>query len=105
KSTDFSDTRLLDMYEQKEAMEKAVQEAEIAWYAGRGKLEEVENSIRDIRKVKEQQEYMLSELKERANQLRLQETGLAERLSVEFEIEVADIRERESAPESDADSL
>ncbi len=105
KSTDFSDTTLLDLYGQKEAMEKAVQEAEVAMYAERGKLDGVENSIRDIRQQKEQQAYLLNELKEKANALKLQEAGLAERLSVEFEIDVNDLRDREGVPEVAADSL
>ena len=49
-STDFSDTKLLGMYEQKEHMEKAVQEAEVAYYQERGKLDEIENLVRDQRR-------------------------------------------------------
>lgn len=105
KSTDFSDTTLLGMYEQKEAMEKAVQEAEVAMYAERGQLEAVENNIRELRQQKDQQAYLLNELKEKANTLKLQEAGLAERLSVEFEIEVNELREREGAPDIEADVL
>lgn len=105
KSTDFSDTNLLDMYEQKEAMEMAVQEAEVAMYAERGRLEAVEKSIRELREQKDQQAYLLNELKEKANALKLQEAGLTERLSVEFEIDVNDLREREGAPDVSADNL
>lgn len=105
KSTDFSDTTLLDMYEQKEAIELAVQEAEVAMYSERGSLEAVENNIRDLRQQKDQQAYLLNELKEKANALKLQEAGLAERLSVEFEIDVNELREREGAPEIEADLL
>ena len=97
-STDFSDTKLLGMYEQKEHMEKAVQEAEVAYYQERGKLDEIENLVRDQRRENEQNSYLLQQLQEAMNQLRLQENGLTERLSVEFEVDVAALREREVAP-------
>jgi chromosome segregation protein len=101
-STDFSDTKLLDMYEQKEHMEKAVQEAEVAYYQARGQLDEIENHIRDQRRENEQNSYLLQQLQEAMNQLRLQENGLTERLSVEFEVDVAALREREVAPVQEA---
>lgn len=105
KNTDFSDSNLLGMYEQKELMEKAVQEAEISWYQERGKLDELENQIREIRRIREQDDLMLNELKEKANQLKLQETGLAERLSVEFQIAVHEIRDREEQPHASMEQL
>lgn len=98
-STDFSDTKLLAMYEQKEDMEKAVQEAEVAYYQERGKLDELENQIREQRREKEQTDYLLQQLQEAVNQVRMQENGLTERLSVEFEVDAADLRAREQAPE------
>ncbi|MFN3528326.1 MAG: chromosome segregation protein SMC [Bacteroidia bacterium] len=104
-STDFSDTTLLDMYEQKEAMEKAVQEAEVAWYQERGKLDETENQIRELRRGKEQTDYLLQQLHEAVGQLRLQENGLTERLSVEFEVNANDIRLREEPPTQTAEEL
>jgi chromosome segregation protein len=104
-STDFSDTKLLGMYEQKEHMEKAVQEAEVAYYQERGKLDEIENLVRDQRRENEQNSYLLQQLQEAMNQLRLQENGLTERLSVEFEVDVAALREREVAPVLEADVL
>lgn len=97
-STDFSDTKLLGMYEQKEHMEKAVQEAEVAYYQERGKLDGIENHIRDQRRENEQNSYLLQQLQEAMSQLRLQENGLTERLSVEFEVDVAALRERAQAP-------
>jgi chromosome segregation protein len=104
-STDFSDTKLLGMYEQKEHMEKAVQEAEVAYYQERGKLDEIENLVRDQRRENEQNSYLLQQLQEAMNQLRLQENGLTERLSVEFEVDVAALREREVAPVLEAEVL
>lgn len=103
--TDFSDSKLLDMYEQKEAMEKGVQEAEVDYYKEKGKLDEIENHIRDLRREKEQTDLLLQQLQEQANQLRLQENGLMERLSVEFEVDTEELRARETAPESDEKSL
>jgi chromosome segregation protein len=98
-STDFSDTHLLGMYEQKEAMEQAVQEAEVAWYKERGRLDEVENEIRELRRERDQHDYLLRELQEAMNRVKLQENSLTERLSVEFEVDAAELRGRESAPE------
>jgi len=97
-STDFNDTKLLGMFEQKEHMEKAVQEAEIAYYQERGTLDEIENHIRDQRRENEQNSYLLQQLQEATNQFRLQENGLTERLSVEFEVDVEALRARKVSP-------
>jgi chromosome segregation protein len=104
-STDFSDTRLLEMYEQKEAMEAAVVEAEQDWFKERGRLEADEEALRELRKQKEQQAYLFNELKERGLALRLQETSLTERLAVEFEMDAQDLRERVEIPELSAEKL
>lgn len=104
-STDFSDTRLLEMYEQKEAMEAAVVEAEQAWFKERGTLDINEENLRDLRKQKEQQAYLFDELKEKGIALRLQEASLTERLSVEFEIEAQALLERTTAPELAVEKL
>ncbi|MCJ8211111.1 chromosome segregation protein SMC [Mucilaginibacter sp. RS28] len=89
--TDHSDEDLLQMYVQREEMEKATQQAEQVYYGSRGKITEMENEISALRRKKEQAEFVENELKDKRNNLKLDLNALKERLSVEFSIDIEDL--------------
>ena len=89
--TDHSDEDLLEMYSQKEELEKAVQQAEQDYYAARGIITETENEITALRRKKDQAETIENELKDKKNSLKLELNALKERLSVEFNIDIQDL--------------
>jgi chromosome segregation protein len=93
--TGDSDDSLLEMYEQKENLEKATQEAEREYYTWRGQITESENEILQLRKNKEQAELIENELKDARNNLKIELNALKERLSVEFNVDIADLPETE----------
>ncbi|HEY1024566.1 MAG TPA: chromosome segregation protein SMC [Sphingobacteriaceae bacterium] len=97
---DHSDEDLIAMYIQKEELEKGVQEAEQAYYASRGMITEAENQIAVLRKKKEHAEFLANELREQKSSLRIELNALKERLSVEFNIDIADLLETE-VPENE----
>nr|WP_294942069.1 chromosome segregation protein SMC [uncultured Mucilaginibacter sp.] len=102
--TGDSDDSLLEMYEQKENLEKATQEAEREYYTWRGQITESENEILQLRKNKEQAELIENELKDARNNLKIELNALKERLSVEFNVDIADLPETEdNQTESEAD--
>ncbi|MBS1526983.1 MAG: chromosome segregation protein SMC [Bacteroidetes bacterium] len=90
-----SDEDLLEMYSQKEELEKATQQAEQEYYSWRGKINETEDQINLLRRKKEQAEIVENELKDQKNNLKLELNALKERLSVEFNVDIEDLLDAE----------
>lgn len=82
---------LVDLLRRKEEEEKRLNEADQAYYNLRNALNEKESELRHKIKNKEQIEHLLSEIKDKLNELKLQLAGMKERLSVEFRINLDDI--------------
>lgn len=91
--TGNSDENLLEMYQQKEDLEKATQEAEREYYTFRGNITEGENQVLTLRRNKDQAELLENELKDARNSLKIELNALKERLSVEFNVDIADLPE------------
>ncbi|XHR98320.1 chromosome segregation protein SMC [Mucilaginibacter sp. UC70_90] len=100
KLADNSDDNLLEMYEQKENLEKATQQAEQEYYQWRGLITENENQVSSLRRKKENSEVIENELRDERNNLKIDLNALKERLSVEFNIDIEDLPESE-APEGE----
>ena len=90
-----SDDDLLEMYSQKEELEKATQLAEQEYYTWRGQITESENEITLLRRKKDQAEVIENELKDQKNNLKIELNALRERLSVEFNIDINEILDTE----------
>ena len=75
----------------KQEDEKKLNEADQAYYNMRNVLGEKETELRRKVKAREHSEHLLSEIKDRLNELKLQLAGMKERLSVEFRINIDDI--------------
>lgn len=82
---------LIDMMRRKDEEEKTLNEADQAYYNLRNALSEKESELRHKSKEREQTEHLLSEIKDKLNELKLQLAGMKERLSVEFKINLDDI--------------
>jgi chromosome segregation protein len=92
---DNSDDDLLGMYEQKEELEKATQQAEQEYYEWKGKISETETELTQLRRKKDNAEIIENELKDERNNLKLELNALKERLSVEFNLDINDLPETE----------
>lgn len=90
-NSDTSDDSLLEMYSQKEELERATQEAEQEYYTWRGNVTESENEITLLRRKKDNAEVVENELKDERNNLKLELNALKERLSVEFNIDIEEL--------------
>ncbi|MBS1662007.1 MAG: chromosome segregation protein SMC [Bacteroidetes bacterium] len=86
-----SEGGLLELLRKKEDEEKKLNEADQAYYNLRNALGERESELRHKVKEKEQLEHLLSSIKDRLNELKLQLAGMKERLNVEFRINLDDI--------------
>ena len=86
-----AENALVELLRRKEEEERKLNEADQAYYNLRNQLNEKESELRLKVKNKDQIEHLLSEIKDKLNELKLQLAGMKERLSVEFRINLDDI--------------
>ncbi|WP_276484473.1 chromosome segregation protein SMC [Paraflavitalea pollutisoli] len=82
---------LVDLMRKKEESEKILNETDQAYYNQRNSLGEKESELRAKNKEREILEHLLTEIKDKLNELKLQLAGMKERLNVEFRINLDDI--------------
>jgi len=82
---------LIEMMKSKQDEERKLNEADQAYYNFRNGLSEKESLLKQKIKEKEQVEHLLSEIKDKLNEVKLQLAGMKERLQVEFRINLEDI--------------
>ncbi|MGD1892863.1 MAG: chromosome segregation protein SMC [Cyclobacteriaceae bacterium] len=90
-SNEISEDELLAMYSEKEAIETGVNEAERDYYAHRGDIDETEQAVRELQRLRSQQDNLIMELQNQLNQIQLELTSIQERLSVEFDLDVKEL--------------
>ncbi len=100
-----AEANLVDLLRRKEEDEKALNEADQTYYNIRNALNEKESELRHKVKEKEMIEHLLSEIKDKLNELKLQLAGMKERLSVEFRIELDDILDQARTTETPVEEL
>lgn len=102
---DGTDQDLQSMYAQKEEMEKGLRESEEEYYASKGSISELEEQLAQLRRQKEQADFLSSELKDRKTQLKIDLNSLKERLAVNFNVDIEELLQQEEPPEGDREEL
>jgi chromosome segregation protein len=92
------------MYAQKEEFEIALRESEQEFYASRGKINESEENISNLRKNKEHADLINNELKEQKTLIKIELNALKERLSVEFSLDISELLDEEISEGQATDS-
>ena len=100
-----SEELLLTLIRRKDEEEQKLNEADQTYYNLRNALQEKESELRLKVKSKEMIEHLLSEIKDKLNELKLQLAGMKERLSVEFKIELDQIIEQPRETETTLQDL
>ena len=95
----------IGLLHRKQEEERALNEADAAYYVIRNQLNERESELRHKVKEKDQLEHLLGEIKDRLNELKLQLAGMKERLHVEFRINLDDIIDQERTTEIAVEEL
>ncbi len=103
-TAETNDDQLVEMYEEKETIEKGVNEAEREYYSARGKIDETEKETRELQRSKEQSDLFLIELNNQLNETKLQLNSVKERLAVEFDVNLDKLLAEESE-KTEADEL
>ena len=100
-----AEASLLELMYKKEEEEKKLNEADQTYYTLRNALQERESELRHKVKSREMIEHLLSEIKDKLNELKLQLAGMKERLSVEFKVELDEILDQDRTTTSTVEEL
>ncbi len=103
-STDF-DSQLIGLYEEKEVLDQTVAGIEAEYFKSRGAIDELETKIRNIRHQREQCDQLGTAIKDKTMELKISLNSLKERLSVEFNIDINEIIEKDPNPEYNEEEL
>jgi len=96
---------VVDLMRRKEESEQQLGLADQAYYNLRNALTEKESELRHKQKSKEQVDYLLSSIKDRISELKLRLTGMKERLSVEFKVNLDEILDQDRETDTPAEEL
>jgi chromosome segregation protein len=96
---------LVNLMRMKDEEEKKLNEADQAYYNLRNALAEKESELRHKVKNREMLDHLLSEIKDKTNELKLQLAGMKERLSVEFRINLDEIIDQARTTETSVEDL
>ncbi len=95
KKSTASDDELVGMYEEKESLENGVNEAEKEYYEARGTIDEEEKNLRETQRTREGIDNALMEWQNKLNDAKMGLNSVKDRLSVEFNINLDQIKEEE----------
>jgi chromosome segregation protein len=95
----------VSLMKSKEEEERKLNETDQSYYNQRNALSEKESALRHKVRNKEQVEHLLSEIKDKLNELKLQLAGMKERLNVEFRINLDDIIDQPRTGETTTEEL
>ncbi len=100
-----NDQFLVNLMRMKEEEEKKLNEADQAYYNLRNQLNNKESELRHKVKSKELLDHILTEVKDKLNELKLQLAGMKERLNVEFRINLDEIIDQPRSTETAVEEL
>ncbi|MCH7400356.1 chromosome segregation protein SMC [Belliella kenyensis] len=100
-NNEIKDDELIELYAEKESIEKGVNEAEKDYYASRGEIDTNDKQIRELQKSKEGIDTIIQEYTNALNEVKLKLNSMKERLSVEFEIDLDQLMEENPSIDED----
>lgn len=103
--TDELAEELVLKYEEKKDMEATIGAKEGTYYSSRGNVAQTENTIKELQKKKENSDHVLTDIKDRLNELKVELAGTKERLWVEFQVELDSILDNEPPQEVTLEEL
>jgi len=83
--------RLVQAYQERKAMEARLTQAEQSYFQARGELHELEDQLRQLQKKRQDAQVLINSLKDKSSDLKFELNSIAQRLRIEFELELSDI--------------
>ncbi len=84
---EINDDELIALYDEKDSIEKGVNEAEKDYYAARGTIEKTEKDSREVQRNRENSDSLIMEIRNQISESKLALTSVRERISVEFNVD------------------
>lgn len=106
--SDMDDSDLMALYEEKENIEKGVNEAEKEYYAQRTQIEGLEKDIKENNSNNSSTNELILELNNSLNEVKLTMTSIKERMSAEFKIDLNQLsfdKDKESEENENEDKV
>ncbi|HMR44657.1 MAG TPA: AAA family ATPase, partial [Saprospiraceae bacterium] len=94
------ETQLQEAYGNRKEKESLLTEAEQTYFQARGGVNEIEDKIRKINRTRNDAQVLINNLKDKLSEVRLQLSSLAERLRVEFNIDINELKPEDKTAEN-----
>ena len=91
--------KLQTAYEERKQYSSLLSEAEQAYFQARGGINELEDHLRKLNKQRQDVQILVNNLKDKANDVKYEISAVAQRLRIEFNVDINDIINKE--PETD----
>ncbi len=82
---------LLKAYGQRKEREASLTEAEQVYFKARGSINEIEDKLRQVNKTQQDAQILINRLKDKFNDVKYEISSVAQRLRIEFEIDINEI--------------
>lgn len=94
------ETQLQEACGNRKEKESLLTEAEQTYFQARGGVNEIEDKIRKINRTRNDAQVLINNLKDKLSEVRLQLSSLAERLRVEFNIDINELKPEDKTAEN-----
>ena len=78
-------------YDLRKEKESSLTEAEQTYFQGRGGINEIENALRKFNKTRQDAQILVNSLKDKFSEVKFEISSIAQRLRIEFEIDINDV--------------
>lgn len=99
------EAKLLGQYDLKKEQEQSLTEAEQNYFQGRGGINEFEENLKDVNRKRNNSQTLITDLKDKFNNLKLEFSSIGERLKIEFNITIEEVMTREPNEKLDPEEL
>lgn len=96
---------LSEQYEKKKSNETDLNEVEQAFHKSRNRIYEMEENIKKINKRKNDQQILVHEYRDKLNDVRFETNALNERMKIEFEVILSEIKDKTETENTDLQQL
>ncbi|MCB0561095.1 MAG: chromosome segregation protein SMC [Lewinellaceae bacterium] len=104
-STDTLEKQLQEAYAQRKEKESLLTEAEQNYFQARGGINEQEDKLRKLNKQRQDAQVLVNNLKDKTNDLKFEISSVAQRLRIEFNIDINTIINEEASVEIPQEEL
>lgn len=98
-------TQLTQAYDDKKQREKLLTEAEQSYFKARGAINEQEDELRKVNKKRQDAQIIVNALREKYNDLKYEISSIAQRLRIEFEVDVNEVINTRPKPAESQEEL